>query len=208
MHTHCEFPLGSRHSQLLHFFLNAPWLELCIAYHVFPHRNLDFFCPFPLWGLFLIKVDYQRIHAIGMYEVVSFFFHTHFTEQPAQPAAAITVAICALWCFCLFIIFLVEPIISLPLQHVGANLLSVREAIFRAGVHEDLQQFDFSSAAEGFFSPPWQLCIAHFHSPEWKAYFFCIIFTLGRCVQVNNMEDLDLHGGAASLIAPLPLAPL
>lgn len=52
----------------------------CIAYNVCPHCNLDF-CPFPFWGLFLIKVDYQRIHAIGMYEVG---FCLQLLEQFAQ----------------------------------------------------------------------------------------------------------------------------
>lgn len=130
-----------------------------------------------------------------MYAVVSFFFFSCTFYRAARSACSRDNS-----CY-------LSPLVLLPFYYyyylyIFVNLLfrcrfSTSEQIFSgAGVQEDLQHFDFSCAAGSFFSPPrWQLCIAQVPSSD-QAYFSCTILSLARCVQVNNMEDFDLHGGA------------
>lgn len=63
--------------------------------------NLDF-CPFPFWGLFFIKVVYQRIHAIGMYEVVFFLLLAVFRRICTACATVICPPLLPFACFSSF----------------------------------------------------------------------------------------------------------
>lgn len=122
--------------------------------NVCPHCNLDF-CPFPFWGLFLIKVDFQRIHAIGMYEAV---FFSHIFR--AICTACAIVAICALWCFAFFFpslfFLLLLPARKAKLYHIlcvkklDILIIIVRKKVIKSVCKMTCCVFKFSSVGGVF----------------------------------------------------------
>lgn len=207
MHTHCI-----SNEAAVRFSSNpiSSWLELCTAYHVFPHRNLDFFLSFPT----LRTLPYQSwlpTNTCNWYVWGSFFFFffscTVYRAACSACSRDNSCYLCPLVLSPLLLFYYCWTYYFRCCFSTSEQIFSVSERPFsEPSCTKICNTLIWVVLPEAFF-PPSLAALHRTLSSSVKA-FFCTFLPLGRCVQVNNMEDFDLHGGAASLIAPpLPSNP-